>query len=412
MEFERAMTDCGAPLYVLPMPHAQSVATGILVNAGTRDENWPKQAGLAHAFEHMAFHGNPKFRTSADVTAFVEEVGGGSNAFTGKELTFFFNVVPTAHALRGPVNLYHLLSEPLFKQEKILTEMQNIVEEIKMNHDSPELLVDIIFNEAIYGDHPLGRCELGDIESVSAFTRDDLAEYHEKFYHPGNFTFLVVGNIEAAMALDSFNALFKKTGHKNSNVRPEGRAIRGGQNKRYVRKDIEQVHLCLGGAIGPANSRSTMALELFKSMIDGGMSFPLFQEVRDKLGLCYDIRADITPWSDHGIVTIYAGTDRKRWRETVQAILEVLKDSANDEALFRKAKQLVVGRTALKFESPTGIIQHAAFATAFRGKPQSPKEIINEIEGISFEEVASAVGRYLRSEDLVQTFVGPKDFEP
>ncbi|HUZ93218.1 MAG TPA: pitrilysin family protein [Candidatus Paceibacterota bacterium] len=417
MKFERYDLDCGASFFAFPMPHMQSVATGIRVNAGTRDEDWtktgagiPREAGLAHACEHMLFQGNARFGNSKETTAYLEDVGGVANAFTSKEITFYYNVLPSRHALRAPVYLYHLLSEPLLRPEDIRKEMQNILEEIKMYYDNPETYAEIVFEEIAYGDHPLAKCALGTSEAVSAFSREDFLRYRSRFYHTGNFTFIAVGNFDPGKMAAQFNSLFGAQKQGTKNVRARESSITHKKIVDVAGRDIQQLHVFLGAPIGPAEDRSTLALEVFTNMLSGGMSFPLFQEVRDKRGLCYAVEAGLSACTDRSLFHVYLGTDPARSREAVSAVEEVVVKSMDDQALFFRAKELMIGRMALQFESPAKILYSAAESTAPEDVPQSPEEKIAEIESVEFEEVKAAAERYLLPSNFIRTFVGPKDF--
>src|SRR3989344_1355732 len=201
MNLRELTTRCGIKLYVVEMPNVQSVACGVLVHAGTCDENWPKEAGLAHAFEHMVFRGTSEFPTSKELTGYLERIGGYVNAWTWKEMTFYFNAVPKHRVDRSINYLYELLVAPQFRSEFISTEMSNIVEEIKRANDDPSGLVGDIADEVLYGEHPLAKRTLGTIEAVKSFTHDDFVRWHDAYYHSTNLVFLVVGNISAEEAL-------------------------------------------------------------------------------------------------------------------------------------------------------------------------------------------------------------------
>ena len=417
MKFERYDLDCGASFFAFRMPHAQSVATGIRVNAGTRDEDWtpnaasiPREAGLAHACEHMHFQGNSKFANSKETTAYLEDVGGGANAFTSQELTFYYNVLPSRHAERAATYLYHMLSEPLLRPEDITKEMKNILEEIKMYYDNPRSFAEIIFEKLAYGDHSLAKCALGTSEAVSAFSQEDFLRYRSRFYSTGNYTFIAVGNFDPEKMAAQFNALFGAQRSGERNVRTHESSIVHKKTLEVAGRDIKQLHVFLGAPIGPAEDRSTLALKVFTNMLSGGMSFPLFQEIRDKRGLCYTVRAGLSPYTDRSLFHIYLGTDPARSREAVSAVEDVVTASMGDKVLFLKAKDLIIGRMALSFESPAGILNSAAHSTAPGDVPRSPEEKIAEIESVEFEEMKAAAEQYLLPSNLVRTFVGPNDF--
>ena len=411
MQFEKRITDCGTPLYVFEMPHAQSVSAGVLVKTGTVDESWPTEAGLAHAFEHIVFRGNGMFDDSKAVAAFIEETGGHCNAFTGKELTFFFARVPSDALMRMMPWLYHLVSTPHLTESNIHMEMPTVIQEIKQRDDNPASLAHKIFREAVYGSHPLGRDTLGLYESVNSFTRVNFSAYQQRFYHSKNFVFLVVGNVKTDKALEGFNSCIWRKPKLHQIMRTSHRIKRQNIIKIFEKDGVGQTNTVIGTLIGPANSKETRALELFTEMLSGGMSFPLFQEVRDKRSLCYSVTAFIQQGSDKSLFLIYTGTDPDKSKKAVNVIKQVIEDSMKDEALFEAAKTMVKGKIALQYENPDHILGGAAHDVVFCGKPKSPEEVSKEIEEIIFDDVEIACAKYLDVEKFTEVYVAPKGFK-
>jgi len=408
MQFEKTTTRCGAPLYLFRMPHVGSVAVGVLVFAGTRDEAWPKEAGIAHATEHMVFQGNERLHDSRAVAAEIEVVGGALNAWTSKEMTFYFRVVPSDSLNVATQSLGSTLNTSLFQPEKITPEMQNIVEEIRRTHDSPEKWCLDVFETVVYGKHPLGKSTLGTEDSVTSFTRDDFNTFMARLYCPANYAFIVVGNTTRTKAEKAFNSVFQRDS-RSCKKRPAALLEHTNGTREIFERDIKQAHVCLGTTIGSAREPDTKALGFYRAMIDGGMSFPLFQEVRDKRGLCYAIGADVAPWSDYGLFQVYVGTNPARMHEALLCIQDIVKNSYKDRELFAQAKTLLLGRTAISFSSPVGVLQQAAQDIVFLGGPRSPAEIRKEIEAQTPEGVARAVEKHLlNSDEYSYAYVVPK----
>jgi len=407
MRFERVTTKHGIPLYVLSMPHVMSVASGILVFAGSRDEKWPQQAGLAHATEHMLFQGNSHKPNSLLITEEIEAEGGDLNAWTSSEMTFYHNVVPDFAFATSIRSLAHEVTSPLFEESEIRKEMLNILEEFKRSNDSPSRVASEVFQKIAYGNHPLSKRTLGIEETVKNFKTEDFLRWQKQYYHPANYAGIVVGNVTPAQALEVFNEHhFGRTGGA-----PRTLAIDHAHTPpatKVVEKDIEQANICLGTTIGPGRDPQSKALEIYSTMLSGGMSFPLFQEVRDKRGLCYAIRSDITRWSDRGIFEVYVGTDKNRITEAVDCIKDVVWKCKDDEQLFEKAKKASLGGLCVGFNSPGGIIGNAAAEIIFSGAPKTPEEMRKEIESIQFSDVTKAVEQYLNPEKFSYALVVPK----
>ena len=408
--FSKIKTESGVPLWVFPMSFSKTFSAGVLIKAGTRDEEWPKEAGIAHALEHMFFQGTEKFPTSKDVSGYIEEVGGKINAWTWKEMTFFHAHVPSEHKNRAVSILSEQINKSVFPEEKISVEMKNIIQEIRRRNDDSQKNVIRLSEQFLYGDHPLSKDTLGIEESVINFKKEELVSFRDRYYNPSNFVFIAVGGITTEEALNLFNKNFPEKIKLKSNIH-KSQKLNITENKVLVKnKDIEQLHLILSATTGKAKNKETIHLEIFKNMISGGMSFPLFQEVRDKRGLCYSIWAGLNPWSDIGKFNIYVGTDPKRYKEAISASLEVVEKSKKNENLLEKVKQLTIGKLAFKFETPSAIIGGAAIDVSFLGFPRGYNEILKDIKEINIDDIKQAVDKYLKPEMFYTTILAPKDF--
>jgi len=407
MKYEELKLKSGAKLYVLPMPQVQTVALGVHVNVGARDEIWPKEAGLAHATEHMLFQGTEEFPDSKSISGHIESVGGMLNAFTWQEMTYYYNRLPCTERERGFRILSQQLQKSLFLPEKITSEMQSIIQETHRANDNPPQFLGYETYKVLYGDHPLGKRTLGLEESVVGFTKEDFRNFLNKFYYPSNFTFVAVGNIKPREAKKLFERYFPESTQKPRNAR-EFLKVSAIPQDTIIQKEIEQAHLFLGTTTCPSLDRNSVVLDTFKIMIGGGMSFPLFQEVRDKRGLCYEIRADYNSWSDVGLFYIYLGTDYKRKEEAKSAVIEVIQNSKKSPDLLEKAKLFAKGTIVSAFEDTENIIRSAGIEITSKGKPRSYQEKIEEIQSITIEEVEKAVDLYLSPERLTEISLVPK----
>lgn len=400
-------TDCGAKLFFIATSRVRSLAMGVLVKAGSRDEILPQESGLAHAFEHMVFRGNAKFATSDALTGYLEKVGGKVDANTDKETTFYHAVMPAEYAERGVEHLYHLVSTPIFHSRYIPPEIQNLIGEIKERNDDPEELVDDLSDEIMYGIHPLGKPILGTIESLNNLTRENFQHWQERFYHPSNFTFVVVGNAKAKEILALFNKYFKYTTAKPRNNRAFISNCTPKQRHFALNKDVEQLHVSLVAPIGGADRISTNALNLFEYMIDGGMSFPIFQELRERHGLGYRVGAEMRSESDIGVFKISMGIDPEKLDLALKAIFKIIRTSASDQQLFDEAKGLLLGRMAIEYEGTPAVLEKIVDDIVLEGRPKLIEETLKEIKEIKLEEVVKAVEKYLRQENFVQVFIAP-----
>lgn len=410
LSFHKLDTKSTSPLWIFPQPSANSVALGVLIFAGTRDENWPKEAGIAHALEHMHFQGTEKFPSSRAVSGYIEEVGGLLNAWTSKEMTFYHIQVPAEYAKRGTELLSQQVEASIFPEEKIGTEMKNIIQEIRRSNDNPSNYVYRLHNQVIYGSHPLGHDTLGTEESVANFNREDFINFKKPYYNSSNMIFIAAGKIGDNAARDIFDDFFQFV-PGNRNERKPVKISDFSAKSKIERKEIAQVHLILSAVAGSASLADASTLELFSWMVSGGMSFPLFQEVRDKRGLCYEIHAGLNKWSDFSNFNVYVGTDPKRYEEAINASLEVIEKSKSDATLLLRAKALRIGRLALSFENMSDVINIAARDITFLGAPRGHQQIKSEIERVTINDVEQAVSNYLARDRISTTMLVPQGFE-
>lgn len=410
--FLKIKTKSGVPLWLLPMPHSGSVSAGVLVNVGTRDEVWPKEAGIAHALEHMLIQGTEEFPTQSDLTSYIEDVGGHINAMTWKEGTFYHAKVPANFTERAIHAVSQQVRKSTLPEEKIATEMNNIIQEIKRSNDNPQqsswnLSCNIAFNN-----HSLSKNVLGIEESVSALTKEDFIKFKEKYYNPANYTFVVAGNITKEKILKLFDKYFpEKVSNQKKNVRKTESLARNKGSRNIQTKDIGQLHLTLSATTAPAKSKDAVYLGFFADMIDAGWSFPLMQEIRNKRGLCYDVGAYVNGFSDVGLLRIYVGTDPKKYKEAASASLEVLNSSKADKNLLERAKKLRLGRLALSFENTMNIISRAAHDINFTGKPKDYSQEIKETKSVSIKNIINVVDKYLKPEMFYTSILAPKNFK-
>lgn len=299
------------------------------------------------------------------------------------------------------------MRRPLLLHDKIDVEMKNIVQEINRANDDPSSFINEKAEELLYGSHPLSKRTLGTKESVSFFRQSDFLDWYKTFYHSSNFTFLAVGGIDSIEIKELFNRYFPEKSSSPVNKREHWSVSRIPAGLT-IEKEVEQAHVILGTTVPGASEKDSQVLKVFKTMLCGGTSFPLFQEIRDKRGLCYEISAGSCSWSDAGIFQIYLGTDPKRIEEAEKAIHEVIYQAKTSSFLLENAKQLVRGSLAFAFETPRQLIYSSSMELTFYGKPRGYKERLEEVESVTIEEVEDVVNRYLTPNKIVKVVLLPK----
>ena len=304
------------------------------------------------------------------------------NASTSKEKTFYYSRVPVGYTERAVHVISEQIKKSIFPEEKIPVEMKNIVQEMNRRNDDPQRYLGKLATEFIYKNHPLSKDGLGTEESVSSFTREDFLNFKKRYYDPSNYVFIVVGNISEREALELFDKYFEEKSKIEPNI-IKSEMVSVQPNKILIeKKELKQLHIRMNALLGAGKDKSSLYLDFFVGMISGGMSFPLFQEVRDKRGLCYAIGSSVTEYSDVGFFNVYIGTDHKKYKEAINAALEVIEKSKSDENLLNKVKNLMIGRLLLAYENTSNIIHMAAGDITFLGYPRGFQEVKKEMEEI------------------------------
>ncbi len=299
------------------LPHLRSVAVGFWVGTGSRDEP-AARAGVSHFLEHLLFKGTAD-RDAASIAEAVESGGGDMNAFTAQELTTFYLRVPDEGLARGVEILSDIVWRPALRPADVESERQVILEELHLRDDEPEDLVQDLFTDAVFPDHPIGREVIGSLETLTAMTRDEIAAFHEEHYHPSNVVVAAAGNLEHDRVVELVEAaLGAGNGH-----RPRREPYSGEPPPRPVavlERPTEQAHLVLGMRALPHQDPDRYALMVLNQALGGGMSSRLFQEVRERRGLAYSVYSYRAALEDAGVLAVSAGTAPDR----VDELLDVL----------------------------------------------------------------------------------------
>ncbi|SHK03310.1 Predicted Zn-dependent peptidase [Shimia gijangensis] len=366
------------------MPGLESASIGIWVSAGGRHET-SAQNGIAHFLEHMAFKGTSK-RNALEIAEAIEDVGGYINAYTSREVTAYY-----ARVLKGDVALAldvigDIVLNPIFDANEIEIERGVILQEIGQSLDTPD---DVIFDwlqERAYPDQPIGRTILGAEERVKAFGRTDLAGFVAEHYRPERMILSAAGGVDhdeiVRLAEDMFGGL---SGGKTPVYLPA--RFQGGEYR--TEKALEQAHFALGLESPDYCDPEIYTAQIYSTALGGGMSSRLFQEVREKRGLCYTIYAQAGAYADTGMTTIYAGTSGAQVAELAEITIDELKRAADD----MNATEIARARTQMKagmlmgLESPSSRAERLARMLSIWDRIPTLSETVERIDGISDDDV-------------------------
>ena len=371
------------------MPQAQSLSVGIWVNAGARDER-DSETGIAHMLEHMAFKGT-KRRSARDIATEVENVGGYMNAHTSREETAYYLRLLPEYLDMGIDILADILTEPTMPDEEIERERGVIIQEIGQSQDTPDDIVFDMFAKASYGGHTLGRPILGSVDSVSGFSRDNLKGFMERHYGAGQMLVTASGAVDH----DDFTKRVEaRLGHlgRAQDVSRNAPEWKGGRH--IEARDLEQSHLVIGLPSFGAKDERRYALMLFSTLFGGGMSSRLFQEVREKRGLCYSIFSFASMYSDSGHFGVYAGTSAETANEMLAVTAGQLADLASGVGAeeLERAKAQLRASLVMSRESVSGCGDSLARQIMLFGAPQDDAELLDrimDVDAAAVQQVAS-----------------------
>lgn len=392
-----------------PMPSVRSVAFGIWVGTGSRVER-PAENGISHFIEHMLFKGTER-RSAEQIAREVDSIGGHLDAFTGRELVGFNTKVLDEHLPIAVDILSDMLISPRFDESDIEKEKGVILEELKMESDSPESVVHDLFVSNFWRRHALGRPIIGTKKTIAGFERTGLAAYHQRFYTPANITITAAGNLQhdglAALAEKHFGVLApgaKKPALKAPTPTP---AI-----TLKNRRSLKQVHLCAGVPCHAVTDPTRFASYTLNTILGGGMSSRLFQNIREQQGLAYAIFSELSLYQDSGCLAVYAGTSRETIRQLLDSVLAEFRKLKEEEVPadeLRRAKDHMKGSLMLGLESTSSRMGNLARQWLNFGRFFTLDELLESIESVTAAQVQEIACRYLQPEKVALTLLGPLD---
>jgi predicted Zn-dependent peptidase len=388
------------------MQHIRSASIGIWLQTGSRDEA-PEWNGISHFIEHMVFKGT-KHRTAEEIARQVDSIGGNMDAFTAKECICFNVKVLDEHVPTALDILSDLVLNPVFDAADITRERGVIMEEIKMDADNPDYLVHEIFTQNFWKDHPLGKPILGTKETVKRFEREPILDAYAHRFAPGNIIVSAAGNLDH----DRFVELVTK---QFEHMKPMSNGFHSSVPKIVSRitlrnkKSLEQVQLCLGVPAHPIAHEKRHAGYILNTLLGGGMSSRLFQNIRERQGLAYSIYSDLNPYRDTGCLAVYAGTSLASAAKVVHSVVgefRKLKTDTVPEEELRRSKAQLKGSLMLSLESSTSRMSNLARQEMYFDRFYDLDELIARIEAVTAEDLTSLANEFFKTESVAVTVLG------
>ncbi|MGZ8797824.1 MAG: M16 family metallopeptidase [Thermoanaerobaculia bacterium] len=402
----RQVLPSGLTVLVETLPYVRSVALGYYLRSGSAVES-EGHGGASHFLEHLVFKGTQK-RSTAEIAQAIDILGGDVDAFTGKEYTSFY-----AHVLDEQVDtalelLTEIVTLPRFSNDDIESERSVILEEIRMVEDTPDDLVHEIFVTSFWPDHPLGRPILGTAETVNRLGRDEIVAHYSETFHPTNLIFCASGNIRPEQVIPFLERSLPVDARKP--VRREWTAPSPNQHVILREKrELEQVHLCLGSRGYPQQGQERYAAALFNTVLGGGISSRLFQRIREKEGLVYSVLSYHNGYLHGGYEAIYAACAPKNLKRVLALTLEEMRKIKRDGATLTElasAKLHLKGSILLSLESTVSRMSGIGRQEYYFGRQFSADEIIAHIDAVTLENIQQVAETIVDPDSLSLTMLG------
>ncbi len=391
------------------MPHVRSVSAGIWIGSGARRET-DRQTGISHFIEHMVFKGTER-RSAEQIARSVDSIGGNLDAFTAKELVAFSVKVLDEHLPLAFELLADLVLRPLFREQDIIREKSVVLEEIKMETDSPEYLVHQLFCDRFWANHPLGRPILGTRKTIERFHRTMIQQYFRDVYTPSNILVAAAGNLHHEALLELVS---KEFAGLRDGKRPPAQEPAYPQPHLLLKnkKALEQVQVCLGVPAYPVTDPRRHGCYLLNTILGGGMSSRLFQKIREDRGLAYEVLSELNLYRDTGCLLVTAGTSRASLREVVRLTLEEfsrLKEQPVTAEELRRAKNQLKGSLMLSLESTASRMANLARQQLYFGRVFELDEVLTSIEEVTADQVQAIARDLFEPEKVALTVLGALD---
>jgi predicted Zn-dependent peptidase len=398
--------DNGLRIISEKIPHFRSISLGFWFGKGSRDES-KNEKGITHLIEHLLFKGTPT-RDANKIAREFDEIGAEFNAFTSKEYICLYSKFLDQHFTKVMTILSDVIMNSNFLKKDVNLEKNVVLEEIKSRNDTPSSIIIDLFNNSLFGKHPLSSPVLGLQSTVKSLTRDQIFNFYKDSISNNNIVIASVGNIEHESLLNQIRNYLKiptifTQERKKFSVKPRKKID-------VIKKDIEQTHICYGTLGVNRDDEDRFALSILLNILGGSMSSRLFQEVREKRGLVYSIFGYHLTFMDTGSIIIYAGTSTKN----VENIIKIIKKEINgikkgkiDKDELERSKNNIKGHLVLGLEETNTRMVRIGESILCRNKVLSINEVLKKIDDVTLNDVIRVTNKLFREDLMVLAAVGP-----
>tara|TARA_B100001741_G_C16515640_1_gene582081 strand:- start:194 stop:1462 length:1269 start_codon:yes stop_codon:yes gene_type:complete len=407
MQYTKKTLKNGLRIITVPVKGNPTVSVMAFVETGSNYET-EKTNGLSHFLEHMFFKGT-ETRTLHDISESFDGIGAVNNAFTSEECTAYWAKAHYKHRNKLIESIADMYLNSTFPKEEIEKERGVIIEEINMYEDLPQRKVYDVLQHVMYGEQPAGRPIIGPKTNIKNFSRKDFLSYRKKHYVAEKTIIVVAGKIDEKEVQKEVTQAFKDIPTHKGGTKKHIQEKQTTPAVEIHKKKTDQTHFVLGFRAPDAKSKKGAATEMLSAILGKGMSSRLFKKMRDELGICYYVRAGFDASTDHGVFMISAGVNNARFEEALTAIaglITEIKEEKVTEKELTKAKEYLLGSTALSLESSDAWAQFYAFQEILEGKIKTLPDIIKEIKKVTADDIQKMAKEIFTPENTNLAVVG------
>jgi predicted Zn-dependent peptidase len=395
-------------IHRIPLPGTRALTVLVAFDAGARNER-PEENGMAHFLEHLVFKGGEKYPHYKDVNETAERLGGVLNAYTSHDIVAFHITVRAESAPEAIDLLSDFVGRPKIDAEELDRERGVVIQEINRAFDQPSMVAEYLIDKAAFGEHPLGRTVLGPEENLRSFTREGIVAFRERRWAGARGGAFLVGNLDSLPDEQALQELFGRF-PSLAPPSPYDPAPEFAPQKLVEERDTNQSHLRMiyRPDVGVTNARERAALSIYSTLLGGSMGSRLFDEIREKRGLCYSVYAIAHAFADVPILQLGSGLDSAKCIEAytrMREIVDELRDGGPTEEEVHRARAYAAGRLVLSFENTNAVARYAANQQIVFDEAIDPDEAIEAIDAVTFEEVREVAAGV--ADKLAVACVGP-----
>jgi len=402
----------GLPIHRIELPGTRALTVLVAFDAGARNER-PEENGMAHFLEHLVFKGGEKFPTYKDVNETAERLGGVLNAYTSQDLVAFHITVRAESAPAAIDLLSDFVGRPRLDAEELDRERGVVIQEINRAYDQPSMVAEYLIDRAAFGEHPLGRTVLGPEENLRAFTREGIVAFRERRWAGSRGGAFLAGNLEHLPPEEELQARFARF-PALPEPEPYVPTPPFAPQKLVEQRETNQSHLRMiyRPEISVTDLRERAALSIYATLLGGSMGSRLFEEIREKRGLCYSVYAADHAFADVPILQLGSGLESAKCIEAYTRMREIVDELRSDgptEEEVQRARAYAAGRFVLGFENTNAVARYGATQAIVFGEDIDPDRAIAALDAVTFEEVREVAAGV--AENLAVACVGPHSVE-